>query len=423
MSKKLIIFIVLLTFFSLIIRVYRLSEPNHYYFDEVYHVVTARAYANNDPAAYNPFSPPPEEGTAFDWLHPPLAKLIQAASIKVIGDKPIGWRLPSAIFGTALIPATFALAYLLFGPAVAVFASLIIAFENLTFVMSRITMNDIFLAFFVVCSFIFAYLYATRRPVKNLLITAVFLGLALATKWTGFYAIVAVLGFLLLHDLKERRLNLKLILLVIIPLLMYLGSYGQYFLQGHSVSEFVGLHKQIWWYQNRHDLEHSYGTTAFFCVPQGTTGPKSWCPWVLNIRGVYFSYKDYGSDNAGYIYALGNPIVFWLGIVAVSYMIGKFIQRRSMKILLVLLAYFIFWLPWIFTPRLLFLYHYLPSIPFLAIVLGYEFRDIYNTRFKFAVILLLVVIALTFLYFFPISSGWPIKIDSIDRFMWLRSWR
>ena len=172
MSKKLIIFIVLLTFFSLIIRVYRLSEPNHYYFDEVYHVVTARAYANNDPAAYNPFSPPPEEGTAFDWLHPPLAKLIQAASIKVIGDKPIGWRLPSAIFGTALIPATFALAYLLFGPAVAVFASLIIAFENLTFVMSRITMNDIFLAFFVVCSFIFAYLYATRRPVKNLLITA-----------------------------------------------------------------------------------------------------------------------------------------------------------------------------------------------------------------------------------------------------------
>ena len=423
MSKKLIIFISLLTFFSLAHRVYRLNEPNHYYFDEVYHVVTARAYANNDPAAYDPFSPPPEEGTAFDWLHPPLAKLIQAASIKVFGDRPFAWRLPSAIFGTALIPATFALAYLLFGPTVAVFASLIIAFENLTFVMSRITMNDIFLSFFIVCSFIFAYLYTTRKSVKNLLLTAVFLGFALATKWTGFYAIAAVLGFLLLQDLKERRLNLKLVLLLIIPLLMYLGSYGQYFLQGHSVSEFVGLHKQIWWYQNRHDLEHSYGTTAFFCVPQGTAGPKSWCPWVLNIRGVYFSYEDYGEGNAGYIYALGNPIVFWLGIVAVSYMIGKFIQRRSMKILLVLLAYFIFWLPWIFTPRLLFLYHYLPSIPFLAIVLGYELRDIYNTRFKFAAILLLAVIALTFLYFLPISSGWPIKVNSIDRFMWLSSWR
>ena len=44
------------------------------YFDEVYHVVPARAFAQNNPAAYDPFAPPPEEGTAFDWLHPPLAK-------------------------------------------------------------------------------------------------------------------------------------------------------------------------------------------------------------------------------------------------------------------------------------------------------------------------------------------------------------
>src|SRR3989344_5431728 len=142
MPKKLVIFIILLTLFSLAIRLFRIGEPDHYYFDEVYHVVTARAYANNEPAAYDPFSPPPEEGTAYDWLHPPLA-----------------WRLPSVIFGTALVPATFILAFLLFGSTVAVFAALVIAFENLTLVMSRITMNDIFLTFFVVCSFVFAYLY------------------------------------------------------------------------------------------------------------------------------------------------------------------------------------------------------------------------------------------------------------------------
>ncbi|OGD83564.1 hypothetical protein A3A54_02165 [Candidatus Curtissbacteria bacterium RIFCSPLOWO2_01_FULL_39_62] len=423
MPKKLVIFIILLTLFSLAIRLFRIGEPDHYYFDEVYHVVTARAYANNEPAAYDPFSPPPEEGTAYDWLHPPLAKLIQAASIKIIGDKPFAWRLPSVIFGTALVPATFILAFLLFGSTVAVFAALVIAFENLTLVMSRITMNDIFLTFFVVCSFVFAYLYTLKRSTKNLLLTAIFLGFAVATKWPGLYAIAVVFGFVMLCDFREKRLNFKPLLLIIIPTLMYFGSYSQYFLQGRSIDEFIGLHQQIWWYQNRSDLSHSYGTTALFCTPNGLDTEKSWCPWVLNIRGVYFSYEGYGSENAGYIYALGNPIVFWLGIVATSYVVGKFVQRRSMKILLILLGYFIFWLPWIFTPRLLFLYHYLPSIPFLAIVLGYEFRDIYHSKFKFVAIFLMAVIAIAFLYFFPISTGWPIEVSSIDRFMWLRTWR
>lgn len=418
-----IIFIFVLTLFSFLLRVYRLDEPNHYYFDEVYHVVTARAYANSDPAAYNPFSPPPEENTAYDWLHPPLAKLIQAASIKVLGDTPFAWRLPSAVFGAALIPATFVLAYLLFGPGVAIFASTVIAFENLTFVMSRITMNDIFLTFFVVCSFIFAYLYTLKRSLRNLLLTAIFLGFALGTKWPGLYAIAAISGYIILNDFKEKKLGLRLVLLIIIPFLMYMCSYGQYFLQGHKLNEFVGLHQQIWWYQNRSDLSHSYGTTALFCVPNGLDTEKSWCPWVLDIRGVYFSYEDYGSGNAGYVYALGNPIVFWLGIVAVSYLIGKFVQRRNMKILFILFGYFIFWLPWIFTPRLLFLYHYLPSIPLLAIALGYELRDIYRSKFKFAAILLLSSIVISFLYFYPISSGWPIKVDAIDKFMWLKTWR
>src|SRR3989344_4986873 len=147
-----IVFIIFLTLFSLALRAYRLTEPNHYYFDEVYHAVTAKAYADNNPAAYNPFSPPHKEGTVYDWFPPPLAKLIQAGSIKIYGDVSFGWRLPSLVFGTAIIPATFILAYILFGPLAAIFASTVIAFENLTFVMSRITMNDVFVTFFVIVS-------------------------------------------------------------------------------------------------------------------------------------------------------------------------------------------------------------------------------------------------------------------------------
>ena len=423
-------------------RLYRFTEPNHYYFDEVYHVVTAKAFADNNPAAYNPFSPPPKKDTAYDWLHPPLAKLIQAGSIKIFGDVPLGWRLPSVIFGTAIIPATFILANILFGPIVAIFATTVIAFENLTFVMSRITMNDVFLTFFVIVSFIFATLYVKstseeskptsevirekRRDQKRtvyLFLTSIFLGFSLATKWPGLYAILAVFLYFAWDQIKSKRIDiLKLIPILALPPIIYLASYGQYWVQGHSIRQFIDLHKQIWWYQHTRNLKHSYATTPLYCVPEGLDGPKTWCPWILDARGVYFSYEQYGTQ-AGYIYALGNPLIFWTGIIAVSYLLGRFIDERTKEIGLVLLGYFIFWLPWIFTPRLLFLYHYLPSIPFLAIALGFSLANIFKTKLMFFALIILGVFIAVFFYFYPISSGWPIEVASIEKYMWLKSWR
>lgn len=422
MTKKFILFLASLIIFSAVIRLWRINEPARYYFDEVYHVVTAKAYAQNNPAAYDPFSPPPEEGTAYDWLHPPLAKLIQAASIKLLGDNPVAWRLPSAVFGAALILATAVLAAVMFGKMVGLFSGLILAFENLTFVMSRITMNDIFITFFSVCAFIFATLYSKKQKSIWLLATSIFLGLAVASKWTGAYALLIVLPFVFLERLKNQKSLFPLLTLIIVPFFIYLTSYGQYWLQGHSVRQFIDLHKQIWWYQNRSDLQHPYGTTAIFCTPKGLEGPKSWCPWILDIKGVYFSFETYGPKN-GYIYALGNPLIFWTGIIAISYLAGKLISEHKKELALILLGYFIFWIPWIFTPRLLFLYHYLPSLPFLAIALGVFLGDIWQTKFKFLSIVVILIIALSFFYFYPITSGYPINPQLLERFMWLDTWR
>src|SRR3990167_10100631 len=101
MSKKVLIFITLITAFSLFLRLFRVTDPPRYYFDEVYHAVSAKAYAENNREAYDPFSKAPQEGTAYDWLHPPLAKLIQAGSIKLLGDSPLSCPVPSVLFGTA----------------------------------------------------------------------------------------------------------------------------------------------------------------------------------------------------------------------------------------------------------------------------------------------------------------------------------
>lgn len=432
-TKKLFVLFLAIIVFSFAIRFWRFDEPKDYYFDEVYHAVTAKAYADNNPEPYDPFSKAPQEGTAYDWLHPPLAKLVQAGSIKIFGDNSFGWRLPSVIFGSAVVGATFALAFVLFGPTVAIFSSLVIAFENLTFVMSRITMNDVFVTTFILLSFTFAHLFVKTDKFKYLLVTSLFLGLAVSSKWTGAYAIGAVGIYMLLAHFRSVAGStkahfgsvtgvLKLSLLIIIPVIVYLLSYSQFWLQGHNVQQFIDLHKQIWWYQNRRDLEHSYGSTPLYCATKGLDGPKTWCPWILDARGVYFSYEEYG-DKAGYIYALGNPLIFWTGVLAVSYLLGKYLENRKREYFLILIGYFIFWVPWIFSPRIMFLYHYLPSVPFLSISLGIIMAGIYQTRFKIAAIILLVTFAVAFFYFYPINSGLPIDPQSIDKYMWLKTWR
>ena len=42
-------------------------------------------------------------------VHPPLAKLLIAGSIKLFGDNPWGWRIGSVVFGTLALLAIFAL--------------------------------------------------------------------------------------------------------------------------------------------------------------------------------------------------------------------------------------------------------------------------------------------------------------------------
>jgi len=87
------ILVLSLIIFAFAFRVFRLSIPTNYIFDEVYHVPTLRAYSQNNPAGYEWWQTAPEPNTAYDWLHPPLAKLIQAASVKILGDNSFAWRL------------------------------------------------------------------------------------------------------------------------------------------------------------------------------------------------------------------------------------------------------------------------------------------------------------------------------------------
>jgi len=90
-NNKYKIILISIIFFAFLIRFWRLGEPNNFYFDEVYHAFTAKQMLLGKHTAWEFWNTPPS-GFAYEWTHPPLAKIFMAAGMTVFGMIPFGWR-------------------------------------------------------------------------------------------------------------------------------------------------------------------------------------------------------------------------------------------------------------------------------------------------------------------------------------------
>jgi len=387
--------------FSLGTRIYRLNLPKEKYFDEVYHAFTAGLVLHNDPMAWEWWNPHPE-GFAYEWTHPPLAKLGMAVGMFVFGENGFGWRIVQAILGTGSVFLVYLLAKQIFkDKLVGLFSAFVFSLDGLALVMSRIGMNDSYLLFFSLLSI---YLFIRN----NNLLSAIAFGLAISSKWSAIY----VLPILFVsHFVFKKKIKVSYLSFLILPVVIYIASYGIMFKTGHTWDQFVEVQKQMWWYHTNLVAEHPYTSPAW--------------SWPLLIRPIYL-YDGQEIDNqVARIYAFGNPIVFWFGLFSIilSFVISvkeKIKQSTDVvkRLGLVIFSYLIFFLPWIASPRIMFLYHYLPSIPFLAIASGFVLR-----RFPKLRIGLLTIGLLVFIYFYPhwIGARIPIKLD--ESYYWFSSWR
>ncbi len=392
-------------------------------FDEVYHVVSAQAYARNDPAGYEWWHSAPKPGTAYEWLHPPIGKLLQALGIVLFGDHAFSWRIFNALFGAASIPLLYFFGLRLFQkPAIAFLAAFLWSLDWLAFVTSRIAMNDIFVTFFVVLAALLFWRWWEQYPLsglKNLMLVGLSIGLAVSSKWSGLY-LLGPIGLFALVRLAHPRGVQKLPLfslsmppfgLILIPLVVYLLSYGQWWLQGHTWEQFRELHKQTWWYQTHLTATHPYQSAAW--------------TWPLGLRPVWVHVERF-DGLIGNIYAMGNPLPWWAGLGAVFVLLCELARRSAQlralraSLLFTLLLYFVFWVPWIFSPRIMFLYHYLPALPFLYLMLSY-FLLTYAGR-RVAVFFAAAVLGM-FLFFLPHLNGLPVPVWLDNLYYLLPSWR
>ena len=360
--KKILILFTLIFVFGLATKLVRLGTPKDFYFDEVYHAYTARLYLHGDKAAYDPYAKAPQ-GMAVEWTHPPLSKLIMAGMMGVFGENSVGWRMGSVLFGTGAIVATAALAYTLFhSTTIALLAMLLMSLETLVMAQSRIAMNDSYFVFFMLCALL-SYVRFKREPSRlaPLYLTGIALGLSIATKWTALY-VFAIIGLDLARDIvwkgrwpKGASFLHMVVALSVVPAVLYIASYTQFFLLGWGWDDLGKLQSQMWHYHNNLSATHSYSS-------------KPW-QWLLNIRPVWM-YVDYSNpQKIGNIYNLGNTVILYTGLFAVLMTLFRD-KTSSWEKWFVLLIYFALWVPWIISPRIMLFYHYMPAIPALCIVLA-----------------------------------------------------
>lgn len=386
--------LVAILIFSFATRFYSLGSPSAHYFDEVYHAFTAQIIFDGDPKAWEWWNPHPE-GFAYEWTHPPLAKLIMVGGLEAFGNNSFGWRAPAALFGTGVVYLVYKLARELFDSEdIALLAAFLISLDGLLLVMSRIGMNDIYFLFFALLS-----IYFFLRN-KNLLSSIAF-GLSLASKWSALWVLPLLF---LIFMLENRKLKLSHFWFLILPAAIYLASYTPLFLTGHDFKIFKEMQQQMWWYHTGLDATHPF------------TSP--WWSWPILKKPVWLYTSGEQNGGIANIYAMGNPAVFWGGFASIFVSLFYALREKSRKVLFVVLGYLVFFAPWAAAPRIMFLYHYLPSVPFMAISLAYVLKK--NSRVAIPFMILSFVV---FVYFYPHWTGISVPVWLDKSYYWFDTWR
>lgn len=113
------------------------------------------------------------------------------------GSNAFAWRIAGVVFGSILVALIYLLAATMFRRrSIAILAATFVAVDGMSYVMSRIAMNDIFTATFIVGAYLLFWLIWSGRWARSawwaLPTIGVLIGLAAASKWVGFYALAGL---------------------------------------------------------------------------------------------------------------------------------------------------------------------------------------------------------------------------------------
>ncbi|MBR6753733.1 MAG: glycosyltransferase family 39 protein [Clostridia bacterium] len=343
------------------------SWYNSTYFDEIYHARTAYEHLHGM--------------RTYETSHPPLGKVLMSWAIAIFGMTPFGWRFAGALAGVMMLPGMYLLAKMLCRNKWAgLFAMLMMAFDTMHFTQTRIATIDSFVVLFIIWA-VYFMLYWFRmdffekpfwKTLLPLFFSGVFMGLSIASKWTGVYNIIALAviffwGFMRrlqewlaarkeaaqyeqkLHNTQananrkkgttttapEKALHVSkkgfmlwatialcIIFFIVIPLTIYYLSYIPYFAYDGGVTVEKVIHAAVGNYLETGELNNYDGMLGYHSQ-QGLGMDHDyyspWYEWPVIAEPMYYYHHSHGTENAtSTIMLLGNPGVWWVCLVGLT---------------------------------------------------------------------------------------------------------
>jgi len=350
------ILIVVLLAIAAALRFWNLNHPAELVFDEVHFVGQARHYLH---------------GETFLDPHPPLAKLIIALGIKLFGDFPWAWRLGVATMGTILSGVTYLLGRRMFRSRLAAaFAAIFILSDGFFLVDSRIAVIDIVYLTFAAISYLLMFRFIQtpdwRARRRILIFLGISLGLCLGSKLyvpgitfllaTGFVAFTLMrpeaAGVCLTTPTERgQRVAGAVLILGGISAFFYVACFLPHYYLGWwgGISDLFHYYKDVMWYEKSvSTATHPYASP--------------WWSWPLMLRPVAYwqDFKELGPVAT--IWGAGNPILWWGVIPAMAITAVRAMERPDLSRVFLVIAYLANYVIWIPIGRILFLYHYMPSV-------------------------------------------------------------
>lgn len=416
------------------------TARNSTYFDEIYHARTAYEYIQGR--------------YSYENTHPPLGKCFIALGMLIWGVCPFGWRVMGVLFGIAMLPCIYLFVKRMFKETwLAACVTTLFAFDFMHFAQTRIATIDVFVTFFIILMYYFMYQYVSKSfydtPLKKTFIplglSGICMGFGVASKWTGAYAGVglAVIFFASLYRRYREYVYAKadesgetngilhkdvvakfkpyawttilfcIVFFVLIPAVIYTLSYIP-FRDGSDdglIAQMLKNQETMFSYHSELVSTHPYSCT--------------WYNWPTMYRPIWYYSRHVTDTVSEGISAFGNPLVWWVGIPAVIYMVYLIWKDRDRKAAFFVISYLAQYLPWCLITRTTYMYHYFPSVPFITMMIGYAMYKLVDGKAKRRRIAYFYVAAAVglFLFFYPVISGYPIEKQWVfDNLQWFDTW-
>ncbi|MGN6782291.1 MAG: dolichyl-phosphate-mannose--protein mannosyltransferase [Marmoricola sp.] len=421
-----------------LLRFWSLARPHSFEFDETYyakdawsllHFGYARNYVENADKHILAGHTLGQWGSGAEMVvHPPVGKWLIAMGEHLFGMDPFGWRFASAVVGTLMVLLMIRFTRRVTGSnLLGLVAGLLMCFDGLQLVLSRLALLDIFEAFFVLLAV--HCMVADRawgrarlaEPTGALLwrpwrlAAGVSWGLALGSKWSAIYVLAALCLLQWVWDAgARRRLGARWALarsvlrdqvpalgyLVAVPLLVYVATWTGWLINHHayevSLSDtqyapywgsYLHAHTTGWWGESvraLRDLLHYHQAVYNFHTKFLDTAhhvyqsnPDGWL--VLNRPvgvdaqldiqpGVQGCGAPAGSTCLRQVLLLGTPALWWFGTAAAVWAVIAWATRRDWRYGLVVVGIAASWLPWFqYDDRPIFSYYAIVIEPFLVL--------------------------------------------------------